>query len=77
MQGEGCATDAAKAGEAGLGVAPEGFDAVDMSWSAGEFICAAVGAQMAVTDFDKPVVATPAVGIDEGIERHLAANYSL
>ena len=56
-----------------LGEGPEALDAVDVRPAVGELVLAVVDAQVpGVADVDQAVVAGPAVGVDDGLEAHLA-----
>ena len=59
-------TDAALPGKAGLGVAPEGFDAVDVPAAPGELVLRMMDPVMAEAVEHQPVISLPGVGMDDG-----------
>ena len=66
MQGESPRVHAAEPRKAGLGVSPEGLNAVDVDLAADEFVAAVVDADMGVAEVPEVVVAAPTVGVDDG-----------
>ena len=61
--------------QASLGVAPERFDAVDVRPLIGEFISPVLDAQvLGVADIHEPIVAGPAIGMDDTVEVDTAPN---
>ena len=78
MQFEGARVHAAKANQPGLGIAPEAFNAVDVSMPLGKFVLAVIDAEMlSVTNINQAVVTTPAVRVDDAFEFDLATNNRL
>ena len=58
-----------------FGVAPEAFNAVDMRTGFGEFVVGMVNAKMlGIAHIHEPIVAGPAVRMDDAIEGDAAAN---
>src|SRR5271169_3233036 len=66
MEMEGMFGHAFELGEADLGEAPEAFDAVDVYGAVGELVVSVVDAQVAIAEINQAVVATPAIGVDDG-----------
>ena len=55
---------------------PEALDAVDVCRASRELIAPVVNPEvLRVADIDEPVVAAPAVGVDDRVERHPTADY--
>ena len=58
-----------------FGIRPEAFNAVDMRTGFGELIVRMVDAKvLGVADIDKPIVAGPAVRMDDAVQVNAAAN---
>ena len=60
-----------------LGEAPEAFDAVDVDGAFGELVAGVIDAEVAIAEIDQTVVATPAIGVDDGAEVDPAADDAL
>ena len=56
--------DAVELGQAALGKAPEGFDAIDVSTTFGKALGLVDADMFVVTDIDQAVVAAPGIGED-------------
>ena len=70
--------EAAMFGQAGFGVAPERFDAVDVVAPACKLAPAVVDAEVAfVAQVDEAVVALPTVGVDDALVSHTALDDGL
>ena len=63
---EGVPGEALELRQADLGQAPEAFDAVDVDGAVGELVFGMIDAEVAVAEIDQAVVATPAIGVDDG-----------
>ena len=51
-----------------FGKAPETFDSVDVVGSEGKLVVAMIDSAMfVVADFDQPVLASPAIGMEHGL----------
>ena len=75
VQVEGVFWQAVELSQAVLGIAPEGFDAVDVRSSVGEFIAAVVDAQvLGVAHVDQAIVARPTVGMDDAVQVDVSSN---
>jgi len=69
MQVEGVLGNAVELCEPAFGKAPEGFDSIDVMLSPGELVVAVVDPEMLVkADIHQPVVATPAIGVDDAVD---------
>ena len=78
MQVEGTRIHAAKANKPGLGIAPEAFNAVDVSMPLGKFVLAVINAEvLSVTNINQAVVTAPTVRVDDAFEFDLATNNRL
>lgn len=61
-----------------FGFAPERLDAVDMPGAFDEFVVAVIDPKVLLqTQINQPIVASPAVGVDEAIKVHFAADDGL
>ena len=56
---------------------PEALDAVDVDGAICELVLGMIDAEVAVTEIDQAVVATPAIGVDDGTGVHPAADDAL
>ena len=74
---EGIGADAAQSGQAGFGVAPERFNAIDVAASPGEFIGAVVNPIMLVAFENQAVVSAPPVGENDAFvdRRDMSLNH--
>src|SRR5215471_20000737 len=77
MEMEGLFGHAFELGEADLGEAPEAFDTVDMYRAVGELVVSVVDAQVAIAEIAQAVVATPAIGVDDGRDVDTPADNAL
>ena len=57
--------------------APEALDAVDVDGAVGELVPGVFDAEVTVAEIDQPVVAAPAIGVDDGAGVHPAADDAL
>ena len=72
---EESARQASVLGQAHLRIAPKRLDPVDMVGSSSEFVSTVVDSEMAfVAQIDEPVVAAPAIGVDDTLIGHSALN---
>src|SRR5580700_6899650 len=81
VEQEAVRVHSAEPGQTRLGVAPEAFDAVDVVGAIrlpGELIGSVIHSKvLLVTQVHQPVVATPAVGMNDAVERDFAPNRPL
>ena len=78
MQLELVASHAMKLRQPMFGIAPERLDAVDMPRAFDEFVVAVIDPKVLLqTQINQPIVASLAVGVDEAIGVHFAADYGL
>jgi len=69
MQIEGVLGNTVELCEPPFGKTPEGFDPVDMMLSPGELVVTVVDSEVLVkTDVHQPIVAAPAVGVDDAVD---------
>ena len=77
MQVEGVSRQALELCQANLGQSPEALDAIDVNVALGELVPGMVDAEVAVTEVDQAIVASPAVGVDDGAGVHPASDDAL
>ena len=77
MEVEGGFRQALEFGQPDFGQAPEALDAVDMDGALGELVPGMIDAEVAIAEIDQAVVATPAIGVDDGARVHPAADNTL
>ena len=78
MQREGAFSHPMKLGQAVFGVASEALDSVDMIRSQRKFVFAMIDSAVSViAEIDKPVVSSPAIGMDQGFQTRFTANDGL
>jgi len=78
MQVEGLFGDAVELRQSAFGKAPKGFNAVDMMPSPDELVVAVIDPEMFVkTNVYQPVVAAPAIGVDDAVDVGLAPDDGL
>ena len=68
---------ASELGKPDLGDAPEAFDAIDMRMPSGKLISAVIDTEVPVADIHQAVIASPAVGVDDGLRSDLAPDNGL
>lgn len=65
-------------GQTQLGIGPERFDAIDVGQIVGELVAGMVHPQVLdVPNVHQPVIAAPAIAVDDAIERDLATDHLL
>jgi len=78
MQGEGVSGDAVELRQSTFGKTPERLDSVDVMLAPDELVIPVVDPEMFIkTDVYQPVVATPAIGVDDAVNVCPAANDGL
>ena len=77
MQVEGVSGQALELCQPDLCQPPEALDAVDVDSSFAELIPGMIDAEVTVAEIDEPVVAAPAIGVDDGTGVHPAADDAL
>ena len=61
-----------------FGIAPERLDAIDVSAALDEFVVAVIDPKVLLqTPINQPIVASPAIGVDDAIGIHFAADDGL
>ena len=78
MQVEGAGGHTAKPNQACFRIAPESFNAIDVSVPFGKFVLAVIDAKMfAITYINQAIVATPAVRVDDALQLDSAPDHRL
>lgn len=78
MQEELLSADTLELGESVFGVAPEGFDSVDVVFFDGEFVvCVTYSEVLSESDINQPVVANPTIAMNHRVQGDLSANQPL
>ena len=78
MEREGAFSHSMKLGQALFGVAPEALDSVDVIRSQRKFVFAMMDSAVSIiAEIDKPVVSSPAIGMDHGFQTRFTANDGL
>jgi hypothetical protein len=71
MEIKGTLRDAVKLNQTTLGIAPKGFNPVDMMLAAGKLIGPLIGAEVLVkADDNQAIAAPPSVGVDDRFRPH-------
>ena len=78
MQLELVASHAMKLRQPMFGIAPERLDAVDMPRAFDEFVVAVIDPKVLLqTQINQPIVASPAVGVNDAVRIHFTPNNGL
>ena len=77
VQVEGVSGQALELCQPDLCQPPEAFDAVDVDSLFGELVVGMINTEVTMAEIDQPVIAAPAIGVDDGIGIHPAADDAL
>ena len=78
VQVEGACWNPIELRESALGIAPEGFDSVNVAVASGEFIGPMINSKVFfVADIDKAVIASPTIAVNDALKGNMASDNSL
>jgi len=75
VQRKGLRQDAFEPGQAELGIGPEGLDSVDMAVASSKLVFSMMDSEVfGVADIDQTLVASPAITMDDAVDRDMPPN---
>ena len=78
MKIEGSARDSIELVQSSFGKAPEGFDAVNVAFSVGEFVFMVTNAKVfLIPEVDQAVVSRPGIAMDDAVQANFTTNNTL